>query len=390
MNVIKIVSITIIVVSGIIIWVLYSFLSSLKPTLEKKLPPHKFDAIRSLSQPIVTTQMHPMLIAEADEIGYTNVNGPSVIRVPDWIEDPLGQYYLYFAHHKGTFLRLAYADTLTGPWTISDHHILPLSTSGFATEAKDTDTFKTLRKHNSWSEIIALYDVGSKYQQAYKQRTKKEVITTTPTTPHVASPDVIVDEINKQIRLYYHGVVEGRLQKSKVALSSDGINFNPLPDIITLPYVRMFRYRNAYYGLAMPGHLYRSKDGLSDFEVRQRWLFSTDHRHHTLYLRGNELYVFYTVVGDAPESIKYCSIDLSPTDWNDWKAKQGIDLLSPQLDWEGANEENLPSMRGEVGFKVNQLRDPAFFEDLDGQQYLFYAGGGEQAIGLAKLTISNR
>ena len=27
-----------------------------------------------------------------------NINGPSLIRVPDWLADPLGRYYLYFAH----------------------------------------------------------------------------------------------------------------------------------------------------------------------------------------------------------------------------------------------------------------------------------------------------
>jgi hypothetical protein len=47
-----------------------------------------------------------------------NVNGPSLIRVPDWVRNPLGRYYLYFAHHQGTFIRLAYADDLSGPWRI--------------------------------------------------------------------------------------------------------------------------------------------------------------------------------------------------------------------------------------------------------------------------------
>ena len=30
-----------------------------------------------------------------------NINGAHVIRVPSWIEHPLGRYYLYFAHHSG-------------------------------------------------------------------------------------------------------------------------------------------------------------------------------------------------------------------------------------------------------------------------------------------------
>ena len=30
--------------------------------------------------------------------------------MPDWVERPLGRYYMYFAHHMGAFIRLAYAD----------------------------------------------------------------------------------------------------------------------------------------------------------------------------------------------------------------------------------------------------------------------------------------
>ena len=33
---------------------------------------------------------------------------------------PLGRYYLYFSHHAGKFIRLAYADALTGPWKIHE------------------------------------------------------------------------------------------------------------------------------------------------------------------------------------------------------------------------------------------------------------------------------
>jgi hypothetical protein len=48
-----------------------------------------------------------------------NINGPSLIRVPAWIKNPLGRYYLYFAHHEGKYIRLAYADELAGAWTVT-------------------------------------------------------------------------------------------------------------------------------------------------------------------------------------------------------------------------------------------------------------------------------
>ena len=42
----------------------------------------------------------------------SNLNGPSLIRVPAWLANPLGRYYLYFAHYVGASIRLAYADQL--------------------------------------------------------------------------------------------------------------------------------------------------------------------------------------------------------------------------------------------------------------------------------------
>ncbi|MCY4024864.1 MAG: hypothetical protein OXH75_00935, partial [Acidobacteria bacterium] len=65
---------------------------------------------RLLDRPIITPDLHP-------SIGV-NIQGPSLIRVPDWVEDALGAYYLYFADHKGHYIRLAYADDLLGPWTV--------------------------------------------------------------------------------------------------------------------------------------------------------------------------------------------------------------------------------------------------------------------------------
>jgi len=34
-----------------------------------------------------------------------NVNGPSLIKAPGWIENRLGKYYLYFAYHEGELAR---------------------------------------------------------------------------------------------------------------------------------------------------------------------------------------------------------------------------------------------------------------------------------------------
>jgi hypothetical protein len=63
-----------------------------------------------------------------------NIQGPSLIRVPDWIADRLGRYYLYFADHKGSYIRHAYADHLEGPWAVHPPGSLHLKDSCFLTE----------------------------------------------------------------------------------------------------------------------------------------------------------------------------------------------------------------------------------------------------------------
>ena len=86
-------------------------------------------AVRLSPEPIIRPHM--------DERMGSNINGPSLIRVPDWIEEPLGRYYLYFADHKGAYIRLACADALAGPWRMHTPGTLALGASHFATERPD-------------------------------------------------------------------------------------------------------------------------------------------------------------------------------------------------------------------------------------------------------------
>jgi len=45
------------------------------------------------------------------------------------------------------------------------------------------------------------------------------------------------------------------------------------------------------------------------------------------------------------------------------------------------------SLRGELDVPARELRDPYVLQDRDGQLYLYYVGGGEQAIGVARMLI---
>ena len=74
----------------------------------------------------------PIIRPHMDNRMGDNINGPSLIRVPGWIARPLGRYYLYFAHHDGRYIRLAYSDELPGPWTTYRDGVLPLPAAALA------------------------------------------------------------------------------------------------------------------------------------------------------------------------------------------------------------------------------------------------------------------
>ncbi len=136
----------------------------------------------------------------AENIG-TNLNGPSLIRVPDWLPDPLGRYYLYFAHHQGDHIRLAYADELTGPWRVH--------------------TPGTLR------------------------------LAHTPFPSYIASPDVHVDDDQRRIVMDYHGCCVPLVrckwtQPTCVAFSPDGLSFESRTEYPTAPAQREAHSSPAY------------------------------------------------------------------------------------------------------------------------------------------------
>src|SRR5512136_199163 len=83
------------------------------------------NAIESIS--VRRCDANPLIEFKTSTSLGDNINGPSVIRVPSWIKKPLGKYYMYFAHHGGKYIRLAYADTLQGPWRIYESGSLTLA-----------------------------------------------------------------------------------------------------------------------------------------------------------------------------------------------------------------------------------------------------------------------
>ena len=316
---------------------------------------------RLLDKPIIGPDIHP-------SIGV-NIQGPSLIRVPNWVENPLGKYYLYFADHKGLYIRLAYADHLTGPWQVHGPGSLRIEDSYF------TPTRPEISEENLAEMIEGRRASGS--------RTSHDLAFEL-TQPHIASPDVHVNEDSQQIVMYYHGLEGPGFQHSRVATSNDGVNFTAGSENIGRTYIRAFKHEQRTYALAMPGQFYRSENGFTNFEEGPR-LFVPNMRHSAVMVRGNYLYVFWTRVGDAPESIMLSTIDLRP-DWNKWQVSEERVVLRPETNWEGADAPVEPSVRSTAYGHVNQLRDPALYIE-DDVVYMLYAVAGESGIALARVDF---
>ena len=311
----------------------------------------------------------PIIGPDADPSIRTNIQGPSLVRVPDWVHDSLGRNYLYFADHKGSYIRLAYCDELPGPWTVHRPGSLQLAQSCFLTDPPPATADELELVRQAYLEALGSTELAHS-------------LTYEATTPHIASPDVHVDHEHRRFVMYFHGLEALGWQVSRAAVSDDGVDFVARPEVLGMSYLRAFRHRGMTYAIVMPGQVLRSADGLSAFEPGPN-LFGPDMRHCAVAVRGDDLHVFWTRVGDTPERILCSVVDMSG-DWMDWHEGPETEVLRPEHPWEGADAPLEPSFRSVAPGHVNQLRDPAIFEE-DGQTYLLYSVAGESGIAIAEL-----
>ncbi|MCP4746263.1 MAG: hypothetical protein GY874_09000 [Desulfobacteraceae bacterium] len=398
--------------------------------------------------------------------GTANINGPSLIRIPDWIPaseriHPDAKYYLYFASHGGSFIRMAWAGSLTGAWEI------------FNWKKNGPDSAWGENGNNTGATTpgngVLDLDLGDSEGIIW-------IDDNFGVENHIASPNVYVDDVNQRIVMYFHGTHKEEIgvpgAGAYVATSKYGLNFNmpndggepghgirnmQVANQYMVPFTipgqaqgqqvnQMFCFANEGYFHQAPtftnagepaaiangddlGGLWNTPTGAWDpvADVNTSYWKSIDDsanplngiarapetippgeattnwigrpRHFSYYYKPgvdkDTFYIFYTARKDMPESILVVTLDfsgLSETqrlDPTQWKASGEQFLMRPELDWEGVNHPLKPSQNGSASH-AHQLRDPCVFEDADGSLYLLYAGEGEGAIGLSRLTISKR
>jgi len=342
----------------------------------------------------------PMFEAAGIDGDGGNINGPSLIKVPDWIApadraDPNANYYLYFANHRGNYIRMAWAADIEGPYTLYDADpALPEAERGVLGLPQPADElFLREGEIRLWQEF--------------------------------ASPRVFVDEANQRLALYFHtfsgvlrddgsGTYGSKGQKTHVALSDDGLDFNGniQPARLGDFYFDIFEYNGSSFAWSNKGYLFEAPAGATlansglwtppggfdyrdDFWQEFNGPIRANHeadpsevadnpRHFGTRRVGDTLHVFFTRRDDAPESVLLSKIDLGAGGPADWAATHPPEVvLVPERDWEGTIHPVEASENGSAT-GVRQLRDPFIYEE-DGRIFLLYSGAGEEAIGLAEL-----
>lgn len=322
-------------------------------------------AIRFTENPLISLTTSP-------SIG-DNANGPTVIRVPRWVQRPLGRYYMYFAHHSGQFIRLAYADSVRGPWKIHEPGVL---------NVKDTALYRP--QPDPADSPAGVYT-------------------------HIASPEVYIDEGRQRLILWTHGMwtegqrwpdrrqdatawvkQRGYAQFTQAAESSDGLTFQVKPAITRQSYLRVIPFGGRFYGMARLGQLLRAATPLDVFELGGSPFRDSPYanrvRHVTLLERQGLLHIVFSAIGDAPESILYTTMRLAG-DWDTWRIGPVSKVLVPETRYECPDLPVEKSEVGEIDHPARQLRDPALFSD-EGKLYLFYTFCGEQGIAGAEVTLA--
>jgi len=261
----------------------------------------------------------------------TNINGPSLIKVPDFVKDKLGNYYLYFADHTGQHIKMAYSDHIEGPYTL---------VKGGTLQLKET-----------------------------------------PCNKHIASPDVHIKK--DKIVMYYHGDIDAG-QFTFESESLDGINFTSYDTVLTPFYHREFEYLGSTYALCKNKninsqlfHKFFTNNEKTKTKYKALYDLMPGSRHTAVHVENNILYIVYSLVGEAPERLYICKIV-------DWEIVSNYELARPELAWEGADQPFKASQYGMSLEFSNQLRDPYIYSE-NNQLYLLYSYGGESGISFGKL-----
>jgi hypothetical protein len=106
-------------------------------------------------------------------------------------------------------------------------------------------------------------------------------------------------------------------------------------------------------------------------------------RHVGLQQLANSLRVFFTQKLVAPEHIRMGVVNLDAP-WASWSIGTTVEIMRPEMAYEGAKEPMTISRKGPARNKEHALRDPFIYEESE-RTWLIYAIAGESGLALAEL-----
>lgn len=272
-----------------------------------------------------------------------NINGPTVMQLRFGIHKrPF--FVLFYANHKGKFIRVAVSKQPAGPFI----------------------RIRVWGLHWVWNPLAERWG-------------------------HVASPEsVLVD--GKRYLLSHSPSRRLPKQRTYAARLYLGL-FSPRPRLTQLPaYARIFSWQKKMYAVANGGALYRIeqpgwKPRELEIDVREAihspaLETSLRIRHPFILPIGENLVLFFTRRGDSPERILASLVVFN----SDQSASVGkpIEVLRPELRFEGSGIPTKASAGGIAKDSENAVRDPFVFE-LEGKYILYYSVQAERGIACAEL-----
>lgn len=355
-------------------------------------------------------------LIDIDRNGFDSINHPSIIRSPEWIENPLADFYMYFSHERGKEIRMAYSDYLKGPWNVYDAPVLTLRNSDFIGHIGSPD----VHIDNTNNQIVMYYHGETKVselirslQENYEYRKQRYGFRLwelpyrlffnvgrslyTKLNQFLASrnntyyKDKLNSPDNKNINkekptlerlLWKFRLIPEPIQETKMVTSRDGIRFSDPSPILGPSWFRVFEYEGVLYALGRDGYIYRSHTSNHSFERVKQIL--SEHRHYGLFVEDDRLTIFFSKTEDGREIINLNQVELGQRAEN-WKSIDTQTLMtSKSIDWNNHSESSPEDRADDFQYSLG-LRDPAPFIDQD-DKYLFYVLGDHQKIGGAKLT----
>lgn len=320
-------------------------------------------AVKDGGNPSYSSDLSP--IESSHNSDEKNINGPSVIYWNDPGDSLFSDsYYMFFAHHEGRSIRVARSDSPCGPWDIIKS---PKGVAGI--------------------NNISFFNNGE--NNLYNNGIQDSI------DDHVASPDV--HQVNGTLYMYVHGKPGGNGSGQRTLLLS-GSSMNNLKAVSSdfgHPYLRHFQVNDYSYALTKNndgdwGLLFQNDDNGYSNNFTKKAKVIDNMRHGAVLVDGERVLLFYSVIGDNPEHIKFVEINtFGEKNPKNWSTSYEQSVLLPQYSWEGAGLNTGKSAGGVSYTDVEQVRDPAIFIDpVDGQVYMYYSVRGEAGIAAAKLTIN--